>query len=72
MLVLALISGVILGVALSILVLILVRKNEPTIQKILNHSRLSPSVGDAYIAGLSEEESTFRASLPLDKQVEIL
>lgn len=68
---LLILSGLILGVALSILVLILVKKNETAIITTLNKYAGTESHGTAYIAGLSDEESAFRTSLPDDKQVEI-
>lgn len=67
--------GIIIGILLAILVLLLVQSNKKKAEQLIESpqqfypERMRPS---AYIAGLSDEEQTFRDSLPMDKEVKIL
>lgn len=63
-------SGVIIGLLVSVIVLVLTKKYETIITEYIEHPLKSSD--KAYISGLSEEESDFRASLLVDKQVQIL
>lgn len=69
------ILGLIVGLLLAIIVFLSVKKYDiainRTVQKVLDQPFIS-SNNKSYIAGMSDEESSFAESLPLDKEVKIL
>ena len=65
--------GFISGLIVSIIFLLAIRKNERTIERFMStNTYLAPEQPAAYIAGLSEEESSFRESLKTKEQVHLL
>ena len=65
--------GFISGLIVSIIFLLAIRKNERTIERFMNTNPIvSPEQPKGFIAGLSEEESSFRESLKSKEQVHIL
>lgn len=68
------ILGIIVGLLLAILVLFIMARYQIPIHRNMQKLLASPIIkGDtgAYIAGFSDEESSFAATLPIDKEVKI-
>ena len=69
------ILGIIVGLLIAILLVITFHEFKIPIQRNVEKFLAEPLIkghNQAYVAGLSDEESTFLAALPMDKQVEIL
>ena len=58
-----LILGIVIGLLIALIVLVLTRKYEVVIQQVLTSKPFAPQKGDAYIAGLSDEEQNFSDTL---------
>lgn len=69
------ILGIIIGLLIAILILLLIARYQipihRNVEKLLAQPIISPYT-QAYIAGMSEEESSFAATLPIEKEVKIL
>jgi uncharacterized protein YacL len=68
--------GIICGLLLACFVTILLKRYETPLQRkitqLMNSPIMTTSGRRAYIAGLSDEESKFLESLPMDKEVHII
>lgn len=68
------ILGLIVGLLLGILVLLIMARYQIPIHRNMQKLIAGPLImgnNTAYIAGLSNEESSFAATLPIEKQVKI-